>query len=203
MVRVAIVGTGDLAYGLANLFRNNNCEWSGYTLEVTKPGSEQVGTFHDTGIPLQSFENSLTQADIFILAIPSRVLKSFLANHLVSLKGKILVDATNSTDLPMLLSATNVRWVKAFHDVPAVRLLEQQPTDAQKVATKMITTHPTALVAVQQFAEKCLGMNVKVVPFQHFRTASQHEGSLGDEWLIASFLMGTLLVFTALYSVIR
>jgi hypothetical protein len=50
MTRVAIIGTGDLAYGLAHLYSINKTTSSANVLEVTKPNLGSEGTFHDTGV---------------------------------------------------------------------------------------------------------------------------------------------------------
>jgi hypothetical protein len=96
MTRVAIIGTGDLAYGLAHLYSINNTASSANVLEVTKPNLGREGTFHDTGVPLTDFDDALIRAEVIIFAIPSMALKDFVIAHQGKLNGKVLVDATNS-----------------------------------------------------------------------------------------------------------
>jgi predicted dinucleotide-binding enzyme len=117
MVRVAIVGTGDFAHGLAHVFKNNNTQSSGNILTVTKPGfgfgfgltpqpakggqaggqeAEQVQYFHLTGVQVGDFYNTVQQADIVVLGIPAYALPGFVKNYSTLLQGKILVDPTNA-----------------------------------------------------------------------------------------------------------
>lgn len=98
MVRMLIVGTGDHANGLAHLFAISNCRASGNFLEVTKPSiTKKGGVFHDTGVPLVPFNHGLCNADVVVLAIPAAAIKKFMTSYASFLKGKIIVDATNSS----------------------------------------------------------------------------------------------------------
>jgi hypothetical protein len=119
MTRVAIIGTGDLAYGLAHLYSIYNSATSGNILEVTKPNLGREGTFHDTGVPLTDFDDALVRADVLILAIPSMALQDFVMAHKGKLQGKVLVDATNSyrsgQDLATILQSS-AGTSKAFMD---------------------------------------------------------------------------------------
>jgi predicted dinucleotide-binding enzyme len=126
MAYIAIIGTGNLAHGIAHLFMNYNSESSGNVLAVTKPGMETgSGSFHKTGVPLVNFEEALCRADTVILAIPATALRTFVTDHIYHLKDKVLIDATNSNvrgeDLDAMLCITNIHWVKAFNDIGAVR----------------------------------------------------------------------------------
>ena len=124
MVHVAIIGTGDLAYGLAHLFATHNSALTGNSLEVTKPNLGKEGLFHDTNVPLADFDDALVRADILILAIPSHGLEKFIFANNGRLKNKILVDVTNGgEDLYSVLGKTSIRWVKAFNDIGAVDIM--------------------------------------------------------------------------------
>ena len=207
MVRVTIVGTGDRAHALSHLFQNNNCQWSGNFLEVTRPCLLKGGVFHTTGVPLEGFEAAVSHADIVVLALPGKALKPFLSSHLGMLKDKIVVDASSSPprgqDINCLLSVTNVRWVKAFNDIDALSLLLSKPSYKLKIRSKMCSRYPEALEIVKSFAESSLGLDVKIVPFDHYVDLSNHQDSFGDEWVSAMWVMFTLLLCTEVYSVLR
>ena len=133
MVHVAIIGTGDFAYGLSHLFKIHNSPYSGNELEVTKPNLNKEGTFHDTRIPLTNFDDALIRADVLILAIPGSAIKSFVSRHLGKLKSKILVDVSNSDHEDVELEKYNfdlqkIHWVKAFNDVGAIEMLLHKPS---------------------------------------------------------------------------
>lgn len=208
MTRVAIIGTGDHAYGLAHLFKNNNCFSSGNQLEVTKPSLVKTGSFfHDTGVALSSFEDALLSADVIILAIPAEAIKSIVTQYIDKLRDKILVDATNSSmrgeDLHSLLAVTDVRCVKAFNDIGAVEVLLDKPFGKTKLPVKMCSRCPDALQVVKRFAETSLGMDVKIVPYARYCDIAEHQESLGEEWMSATKLMLFLFIFTEFYAVMR
>lgn len=93
-----IVGTGDHANGLAHLFSISNCRNSGNFLEVTKPSiTQKGGFFHGTGVPIVPFDDGICNADVIVLAIPADAVKKFMTSYVSFLKGKIIVDATNSS----------------------------------------------------------------------------------------------------------
>ena len=129
MVHVAIIGTGDMAYGLSHLFTINNSSSSGNKLEVTKPNlSVEKSAFHETKVPVTDFDDALVRADVLILAIPGSAILSFVATHLPKLKGKILVDVTNDASVDVHLGKeeleySEIEWVKAFNDIGAVDIL--------------------------------------------------------------------------------
>jgi predicted dinucleotide-binding enzyme len=207
MVRVAIIGTSDQAYGLSLLFKNNNSESSGNYLEVTKPNLKKGGVLHDTGVPLANFDEALSCADIVVLAIPACALKTFVSDHIFRLKDKIIVDATNSStrgeDLHSILATTNVCWVKAFNDIEVVDMLSNKPFFKTKIPSKMCSRYPEAAATVKAFAETSLGLDVKVVPFKRYFQIAQHQDSLGEEWLQAAWIMAILFIVTEVYVVMR
>lgn len=208
MVRVTIIGTGDEAHALAHSFQINNCQWSGNTLEVTKPEIERKGgIFHSTGVPIGSFEDSVRNADVIILAIPARILKSFVSEHFSALKDKIVVDTTKSSnrgeDLDTLLAVTNVRYVKAFHDINAVDLLLSHPFDKTKVVSTMCSRYPDALAVVKSFAENSLGFDIKSIPYEAYSQITLRQESFGEEWLKALRVMSVVFILAEVYAVVR
>jgi len=194
MVQTIIVGTGDMAYGLAHLFSNNNSSFTQNDLAVTKPGLTGNGAlFHDTGVPLVDFDKALFSADIVILAIPAKGLKQFVTNHFQSLRNKILVDVTNSSlpgeDLSNFLSLTDVSWVKAFNDIGAVDILLDKPHYKNKIVSKMCSDNRTALDIVKTFAEESFGLAIKVVPYEHYDKIAMSQDSYGEEWIQSAYLL--------------
>jgi predicted dinucleotide-binding enzyme len=207
MMHCVIVGTGDMAHGLAHLYSNNKSAFSGHTLEVTKPGLEKSGSFHNTGVPLGKFSEALDRADIVILAIPASVLKRFVYENYPHLRSKILVDVTNSSipgeDLISLCRLTQVRWVKAFNDIGAVDILLNKPFSKNKVATTMCASDKITLAIVKRYAEETLGLAVKVVPQERYYDVAMHQNSLGTEWVHATYVMLIVFAFTELYAILR
>jgi predicted dinucleotide-binding enzyme len=207
VVRIAIIGTGDQAYGIAHIFSINNTKSSRNFLEVTKPNLASEGTFHDTGVPLTDFDAALERADIVILAIPSHALKEFVAHHLLKLQDKILVDPTNGLpgeDLHSICSLLgNVRWVKAFNDVGAVDLLSRKPQSKTKIASMMCSPYPESLKSVKAFAEQSLGFNVKILPYEKITFIAQHQNALGKEWIRATVIMILLFCLCMTYNIMR
>lgn len=202
MVHVAIIGTGDLAYGLAHLFAINNSEVSGNKLEVTKPHLNKAGEFHDTGVPLTDFDDALVRADVLILAIPSYSLQDFMSAHGGKLDGKILVDPTNgSEDLNSVAGKTH--WVKAFNDIGAVDVLLYKPESKKKTPSKMCSPSAEALAVVKTFAETSLGFDIKVVPIEQYAAIAKQQSSLGNEWMLATWTIMGVFVVTMAYNIIR
>ena len=123
MVHAAIIGTGDLAYGLSHLFSINNSGTSGNALEVSKPNLKKEGAFHDTKVPLTDFDDALLRADVLILAIPGYAMADFVSKNLKKLSGKILVDVSNGGEKKFELGDSSIELVKGFNDVGAVDIL--------------------------------------------------------------------------------
>jgi predicted dinucleotide-binding enzyme len=209
MVQVAIVGTGDQSYGIAHLFSNSNCGFSGNSLEVTKPSVHHTQVFHDTGVAVVTMENALANADIVILAIPSNQLSGFVYEHLKILRNKILVDVTNSyrphEDLQSVLGICDhqISWVKAFNDIGAVDVLLDKPTYKSKRTTKMCAADQDALKVVKAFAEESLGLRVKVVPYERYNDIAMSQNSLGKEWIHATYILLFVFAYSEFYAVLR
>ena len=209
-MRIVIVGTGDLAYGLASFYRNNNGFDSGNTLQVTKPNlnPKMEGTpLHNTDVPIANFDESIKAADVIILAIPAAALQIFVPEHYSRIKNKILVDPTNSRkngeDLRALLDVTDVRWVKAFNDVAALEGMVSKASDKTKVPAKMCSPSHESLEVVKSFAEKSLGFDVKVVPYERYADIANSQNSLGTEWVIASVYQFVFFVIFQIYNIFR
>lgn len=243
MVCVTIVGTGDLAHGLAHLFFVNNNKNNGngdttavavndhleqqqsHQLLVTKPGlrlgAAAVGstnTFHETAVPLVDMNEGIARADVIVLAIPASALRSFLAeyqDHLQEGK-KIVVDATNSprrgqdvisiltkSSSPPNSTTTSIQSVKAFHDIGAVEALLDKPANKRKIPVQMCSNYPDALAVVRTFAEESLGLDVKVIPYQHYGQIAQVQYRLDESWIRAIAIMLLLFVVTETYSIFR
>eukprot|EP01083_Nonionella_stella_P086647 240861_1 len=226
MTRVAIIGTGDLAYDLAHLYSiNNSSSYSEHTLEVTKPNLRNDGFFHDTKVSQGDFDDVLARADVLIFAIPSVALSDFVAAHERKLTGKILVDVTNSykpnQDLSSTLNRVSIsdrsnsnsdesplktdcfRWVKAFNDIGAVDILLRKPGAKTKIASKMCGNSKEALDTVKSFAEASMGFDIKVVPIEQYEAIKNDQNSLGTEWITASFTIMGVFMLTMVYNIIR
>lgn len=225
MVRVAIIGTGDLAYGLAHLYTINNTSSSSHLLEVTKPNLNKGGFFHDTNVSLTDFDDAMVRADVLVFAVPSMALRDFVVAHERKLTGKILVDVTNSfkkdQDLSSALSEvqgtnsefssrsdespskTAFRWIKAFNDVGAVDILLKKPGDKAKIVSKMCSNDVSALETMKIFAEESMGFDIKVVPIEQYAAITNDQNSLGKEWMTATWTILGVFVLTLIYNIIR
>jgi len=209
MVNTVIVGTGDLAYALAHLYHINNTADSGHFLEVTKASIPQKGaTFHETLVPLIPLDDALEHADVVILAIPGNALKTFIPAHVMVLKDKILVDCSNSDrngeDLDSLIRSTGIRFVKAFNDLGAVDILANKATGKKKSVTKMCSSETKgALEVVRRLAEQSFGLDVKVVPYEHYREISRAQNTIGKEWIHSIYIMLITFVLTEFYAAWR
>jgi predicted dinucleotide-binding enzyme len=209
MVRVAIVGTGDAAHGLAHIFQNNNSRTSGNTLVVTKPGFNRTEDFHLTGVQVRDFYKTLERADVVILAIPAYALEGFIKMYSSLLQGKILVDPTNSwkddEDLHTFVVGTSLRYVKAFNDIGAVDLFTKGPEMKKRISCKMCSPDEEALETVKSFAETSLGLSVKKVPFEQYSAIAVHQNKTagGEEWMLAIKIMVVLFICHQIYSIIR
>lgn len=205
MVNVVIVGTGDLAYALSHLFHINNSRISGNFLEVTKTSIKEGGkTFHETEVPLTPIEDALSHADVVILAIPARALKSFVPHYIMALKDKILVDCTNSDrkgeDLDSLVKSTDIRWVKAFNDIGAADILANKGTAKKNILTKMCSPNKNALEVVRRVAEQSFGLDVKVFPYERYTQLAKAQNTIGKEWTHATWIMLVTFVLTEFYA---
>jgi len=208
MVRAVILGTGDESHALCHLFKNYNTASSGNYLEVTKPSIQKGGkTLHETGVLISELHDSLARANIVILAIPAKALRTFVSDHLQILKDKILVDVSNSwtrgEDLNSILSMTDVRFVKAFNDLGAVDLLLDKPTSKDKIQTKVCSKYSDAADAVKGFAEESLGLDVKLIPYERYSDIAQHQQSLGENWIKAAILIVVVFAIAELYAILR
>ncbi|CAB9522593.1 Metalloreductase STEAP4 [Seminavis robusta] len=200
-----IVGTGDLAYALAHLFHINNTNDSGNFLEVTKPSLQESGkSFHETGVPLSPIDEALEHADIVILAIPAKALKSFVPNYIMALKDKVLIDCTNSSregeDLESLVTNTNIRWVKAFNDLGAVDILTNKVTTKKRIVTKMCSPSKSAIEVARRLAQESFGIDVKVVPYSRYEDIARNQNSIGQQWAHSAYILIVIFVLTEFYA---
>ena len=201
-----IVGTGDLAYALAHLYNIHNSTESGNFLEVTKSTITESGaTFHETGVPLVPVDEALENADIVILAIPGGALKSFIPEHIMELKDKVLVDCTNSRrkgeDVDTLLrGTTGIRFVKAFNDLGAADILANKAATKKKPITNMCSPSRGAIDVVRRFAEQSFGVEVQTVPYQYYNKISKAQNSIGSAWSHSIYIMLVTFVLTEFYA---
>ena len=119
------------------------------------------------------------------------------------------LSATNSKipneDLNNILrDDPNFQWVKAFNDIGAVDILLKKPEGKKKIPSKMCSPHTQALKTVKKFAEKSMGLDVKIVPYEHFSSIAMHQSSLGGTgWRDATLTMIVVFILCQLYNIIR
>lgn len=201
------MGTGDRAYGLALLFKNHNVAHEQNSLVVTSPTVRKGRLFHDTGIPIVSYDDAFATADIIIYSMESSSLKQFAADYVYQIKGKVLVDATSSfchrEDLHSILAITGMRFVKAFHDVTERDILGDRPFHRTKISSKVYSPSSAASQLVKIFGEMSLGLDMKIVPFRYYRTIALTEKSVGGDLMQSAWLMLSIFLVTEVYSIVR
>lgn len=111
-MRIVVVGTGNVGVTLARI-------WNAAGLDVTfasrAPETDSIG-----GIVVSSLEKALPTADIIVTAIPGAAMPDFIQEYTPALRGKVLVDATNSIGTPTMHHADLVgdtAYFRAFNTV--------------------------------------------------------------------------------------
>lgn len=217
-MKCLIVGTGDLALGLAHMYSINSR--GDYVLEATEPivtdaSEAMVGQdFHGTGVKLVSFEDvsAFDTADCIILAIPSSALEDFVKSNFDRLQSSILIDVTNPAPHESTLNNVlqknglqddRIRWVKAFNDNGAMDLLSQKPSRKTEVPTTICGPDEDSVLVVKHFAGEGLGFNAKVVPYRQWDELARRQQDLGKEWLQASVILLVIFILTEIYALLR
>ena len=221
--KIVIVGGGNLANGLSNMFTLYNAG-DKYTFSVYEPVESNIplisGSSHHSmdgsfrgykGIDVDAKSSSLSVADIIFLAIPSSAIRSFVENHTSLLKGKILVDCSNPTasgdDLRTVVESMGIenefRWIKGFNDNGAIELINQKVASNKIPTTKLCGKDEAAVGEVKKLAESSMGFTVKVVPFSQFDAISRHQNDLGKTWIHATVIMMLIFTFAMIYSIVR
>jgi predicted dinucleotide-binding enzyme len=214
-MRVIIVGTGDMAHGLGNMFYcNGGKRDSHYEVFATEPlpdvnTGEYLIADGDT-IPIISLVEALQTGDMFIMCIPSKALKPFFRANFTKLKeDAILVDCTNSNqtndDLAGSLDSLGLDfftlWVKAYNDNGAVNLLQQKPSTKTVLVTEICGPDNQAVKEVVEFTAQ-LGLLPRVVPVERFDQLRGSQQTIGDEWIHSTILMIALFCLTFLYVIL-
>lgn len=154
---VVIVGGGNLANGLSNMFSIYNIG-AKYAFSIYEPVESNIPSIsghshHDigtsfrgyNGIDVDAKSSTLSSADIIILAIPSSAIRSFVTNHEKLLTGKIVVDCSNPTasgdDLRSVIESMGIdnqfQLVKGFNDNGAIELINHKVASNKIVTTKL------------------------------------------------------------------
>jgi len=220
---VVIVGGGNLASGLSNMFSIYNDE-SKYTMSVYEPVVDNVSrisgsSHHDMSNSFRGFKTiivesdaaTLTSADIIIIAIPASAIKAFVRSNLDILKDSIIVDCSNpgrnDDDLRAVLeelgAAANVSWVKGFNDNGAIELINHKITSKKSVTTQICGPDDTVVAEVKRLAEVAMGFAVKIVPFSQYDAVAMNQNDLGKTWVHAAGIMMLVFSFATLYSIVR
>ena len=147
------VGTGDLAKAFAKLYLNS-CKKEGSLYEVVavEPLDIDVGERLIDCVPVVDDKLAAYQsADLLLLAIPARALRSFLQNTFDKFGAdEILLDCTNPCghhDLKWALEDLAIgsdRWIKGLNDNGAVALLQRNRTTSSS-CTPRYTVQTTKL----------------------------------------------------------
>jgi predicted dinucleotide-binding enzyme len=213
-MRVIIVGTGDLAHGLGNMFYCNGQKDDRYEVFATEPLPDSNPGEHliadgDT-IPILDLDEALRTGDMLIMCIPSKALKPFFRINFNQLEeDAILVDCTNSSqtkdDLAGCLEILGLEfcssWVKAFNDNGAINLLQQKPNTQTVLVTEICGPDQQAVEHVAKFAEQ-LGLSPRIVPVERFDKLRGSQETIGVEWVHSIVLMTTLFCLTFLYVIL-
>lgn len=218
-MKVTIVGSGDLAKGLGNVFYRHGQPGgdSIWELMATEPIPDQgigPGDFllDDESIPMIGLEEALAESDMLLLAIPAWALKGFLREHISKIGANaILVDCTNSKKRgedvagalkEMELDGVSPFWVKAFNDTGAISLLQMKASSKKKFATDVCGSERWAVDAVVKFAE-AHGFTTTVVPLEHFAAIAVHQSSFGPEWVHSGLMLVIIFFLTWIYAICR
>ena len=209
--KVVVVGTGDKARGLANMYQCNASK-DIYQFVLTEPLPTRPLKPFNEYVSVEDFPAALEKADVIILAIPSYAIKSFLVKTFSLLKeGCILVDATNDNqhkeDLMGALTELDLvadfdRWCKAFNDVGAIQELQYEVSSKEKLHTKMCGPSPVSVQKVSQLAE-ALGFSVKTVPIDQFEKVRVSQETIGWEWIHATVSMIVLFALVTVYVIVQ
>lgn len=220
---VVIVGGGNLANGLSNMFSIYNIG-DKYTFSIYEPVESNIpsisgASHHDVDTSFRGYKDidvdakssTLSSADIIILAIPSSAIRSFVTNHENVLTGKIVVDCSNPTasgdDLRSVIESMGInnqfQWMKGFNDNGAVELINHKVASNKIVTTKLCGEDEAAVEEVKKLAESCMGFTVKVVPFTQFDVISRNQNELGKTWIHAAIIMMLIFAFAQIFSIVR
>ena len=126
LMKAVIVGTGDMAHGLANMYHCfGNKE--DYQLVVTEPlpNIKHGEFFHDTKVRVVgNLEEAILDADLVVLAIPGQFIKSFVKSHehLLCDGSKILVDPSNYKAAIVMGHDTQIVVVHYYYRVDRISL---------------------------------------------------------------------------------
>jgi predicted dinucleotide-binding enzyme len=210
-MQVAIIGTGQMAQGLASVALSSG---GSFNYKIT------LGTRHHTtmqlhGMDVREIEEAIASAHIVILAVPTVALPGLVSDLGRLFQGKVVVDVTNPTaaDLAKLsslefggditsvaewlqLQLDGVSVVKAFNNLAASRLQQAGPNTT--LHTVAASDSPEALAQVAALASAC-GIQVRQVPsISYSRTLELEQRKVAlDDWVGPATVM--VLVFFAAY----
>ena len=161
------VGTGDLAKAFAKLYLNS-CKKEGSLYEVVavEPLDIDVGERLIVCVPVVDDKLAAYQsADLLLLAIPARALRSFLQNTFDKFGAdEILLDCTNPCghhDLKWALEDLAIgsdRWIKGLNDNGAVALLQEKPDNKFKLHTKIYGPNDEVVAVVKKTVADVFGL---------------------------------------------
>ena len=207
--KVVVVGTGDKAHGLANMYDLHSKKDGHYKVVFTEPmPSKIIDPFDSDFITIEHFPECLATADVIILAIPSYALESFLISNFTLLKqGCVLVDATNPTgkDLQGTLAALNItsdHWVKAFNDTGAIQELTSNLRGKMKLAASICGPNEQDVKEIVAIA-KFLGYHPSIVPFDQYESLKTSQDNIGWEWVHATWVMLVLFAISFTYVTVQ
>ncbi len=160
-MKIGILGTGNVAQNLGNLFINNG-------FDVMFGGRNPAENL--TGKKVESFTVTAKNAEVVIFAVPYEAFREVAETLQDALAGKIVIDLTNPLNAdwsPLNLGAENSageenakllpnsRFVKAFNTVFAdVMKTEKQVFNGQKLTVFIAGEDPEANKTVADLAEK-------------------------------------------------
>ena len=209
MKKVVIVGSGDKAHGLAHMYEchaRKEC----WNLVFTEPLSTRVYTPFNKFVSVEPYPQSLENADVVMLAIPSYALEIFLVQNFSILKDScILVDLTNAKkdkrDLKKTLAVLGIDfnfWVKAFNDSGAIQELQYHVASKTKLSTNVCGPNEDSIKQIVTLAE-ALGFKAITVPFDQYENLRGTQDTIGWEWIHATIFMVMLFLLTFVYITIQ
>ncbi|MCU9533353.1 NAD(P)-binding domain-containing protein [Streptococcus sp. CSL10205-OR2] len=180
MMKIAVVGTGNIGSRLIKRFSNHGID----TIVIGSDYDKSLALVNDLKENVEAFQDvneALKAADAVVIALWFDGLKDFIKEHEAQLEGKIIIDPSNNIAFddegnvkslnPENLSSgqqiaevvpTGSHYVKAFGTLPADQLDTTETQDGKKVTLFYATDDAKAGEKVAEIIEKA-GWDVVLV----------------------------------------
>ncbi len=117
LMRIAVIGTGNIGGTLGRVWAR-----AGHDVTFGSRHPQDDDAAGDTSAAVAGLSEAMAGADVVLLALPSRAVEEFLAEHAGRLAGRLVIDATNRVGAPIANVAEQVaqaapaaRYARAFN----------------------------------------------------------------------------------------